>query len=113
MYLYLIRCGSRGPIKIGVAKNVENRMADLQIGNPYKLDLLAKIQCGSKAKAYDLENRLHRVYARKRIRGEWFDGNINLAIANGFLNIDELDKAKVQEQIDCDLDMQLLAASPI
>lgn len=113
MFLYLIRSGSRGPIKIGVAVNVEKRLQSLQVGNPYELTVLVKIDCQSRAKAYETENKLHRIYARKRMRGEWFDGGINLKEADWVLNCDRLDRAKTDEETAIELDLELLASSPL
>lgn len=77
MYVYFIRAGDRGAIKIGWTKDVEQRINDLQVGNAFKLNVLFKIPCDSAIHAQETERRLHKLYARKRIRGEWFMGDIN------------------------------------
>ena len=77
MFVYFIRAGNRGAIKIGWAKNVESRMAELQTGNAFKLNVLTAIPCDSKEHAIATEQRFHRFFAKQRIRGEWFMGNIN------------------------------------
>lgn len=77
-YVYFIQCCDKKSkaIKIGVAKNVSKRLDVLQIGCPYKLKVLDIYEFDSKAKAYAIENRLHRFFKRKNIRGEWFKSSI-------------------------------------
>ena len=75
MFVYLIQNGSKksiGAVKIGKANNVKKRLEELQIGNPVKLNLLLKIEYESEKQAYDAELSLHRLFAKKRIRGEWY-----------------------------------------
>ena len=75
MYVYFIQSGSskkRNPVKIGVARNPERRLAALQTGNPEELKLLVVIECGSRAEAYAIESHLHKTLAKRNIRGEWF-----------------------------------------
>ena len=80
MYVYFIKAGKskKAPIKIGVAANIERRLATLQTGNHLELFLLAAIQCDSKAHAYGLESMFHRMLGRHKIRGEWFRHDLNL-----------------------------------
>lgn len=77
-FVYFIQSGFMGPIKIGVAVNVKRRMESLQAGNPVELKLIAKIPCPSVANAYALENKLHKRFHKKHIRGEWFKPTIRL-----------------------------------
>ncbi len=73
MYVYLIKCMDKsGFIKVGMANNVESRMAALQIGCPYKLELIISIKCKSRRHAYNIENRIHKASKKYRVRGEWF-----------------------------------------
>ena len=64
MYVYFLRAGKsrKGPIKIGIAKNIEKRIATLQTGNHLVLYLEGCIKCDSYAQAYSLEQMLHRVF---------------------------------------------------
>jgi hypothetical protein len=66
-WVYFIQAGYDGPIKIGTAKNVEARKAELQTGNPRKLHVL-----GKRAGGRDVERELHDRFRAYRIRGEWF-----------------------------------------
>lgn len=58
--------------KIGVSNNVGRRLATLQTGCPWRLQV-SSIQY--RPDAYDEESRLHSRYRKYRIRqdGEWFD----------------------------------------
>lgn len=69
--VYVIGCAGQ-PIKIGVAKNVEQRVSTLQTGFPHKLRVYAhlEITCGS---AVSIEREAHRRLAEFRMNGEWFD----------------------------------------
>ena len=64
------------PVKIGVAKNIETRLGELQVGNSRSLMVLAKLGPFSKKQAYRTENGLHHKFRKHRIRGEWFSGVI-------------------------------------
>jgi predicted GIY-YIG superfamily endonuclease len=76
MYVYIISSGKNGPVKIGKAANVEERVLDLQTGNPIKLILLAKIHAKSHSHAMFMEKRFHEAFKKHRIRGEWFSKRI-------------------------------------
>lgn len=63
---YFIQVGEDGPIKIGKTSGLaESRLADLQIGNPRKLRLLAVTD--------ECERCLHRQFAHLRGQGEWHE----------------------------------------
>lgn len=65
-FVYFIRSGLRGPIKVGNALNPIGRLVDLQIGNPEKLYLLGCIPGDIRVEAAILEDL--RAY---NLRGEW------------------------------------------
>lgn len=66
--LYLI---SSGPyVKIGIANDVENRIASLQTGNPIELKVMS---CFEFQNSSLVERVLHQKCASQRVRGEWFD----------------------------------------
>lgn len=67
MPTYIIRAGSDGPVKIGRADDVAERITSLQTGHHETLVLLRVIDT-----AYDSERSFHREFAHRRIRGEWF-----------------------------------------
>lgn len=64
--VYFIQAAD-GPIKIGHAVNVENRLIRLQIGNAQPLKLL-----GVKQGGVAIEKSYHQRFNEHRIRGEWF-----------------------------------------
>ena len=71
--IYIILSGGQcGPIKIGISKDPEQRVIDLQTGNPYTLVLFGFSQVGSFAAAKTLEASVHAVLAASRLVGEWF-----------------------------------------
>ena len=64
-YVYFIQCGDL--VKIGVAKDVQGRLATLQTGNPAELNLLFYIP-GDK----DLERELQGRFYADSVGREWF-----------------------------------------
>jgi len=66
-YLYFIQLENTGPIKIGLAKNPNRRLIQLQTANPYKLNLLYFFpSCKTD------EDGLHYLLRAYRLEGEWF-----------------------------------------
>jgi hypothetical protein len=65
--IYFIQAGQDGPIKIGTAKNPLERMATLQVAQPYTLKLLG-VYFGIALE----EKQLHDEHRDAWIRGEWF-----------------------------------------
>ena len=70
-YVYFITDGQY--VKIGVAKNPESRLKELQTGNPRKLTVLCRIPVATEKDAYRLENRLHFEYEAFAKVGEWYN----------------------------------------
>lgn len=66
-YVYFVRSGTHGPIKIGRAVDPHERLRQLQTGSPVELRLLGTIPGG-----VDLEAALHDLLGDSRLRGEWF-----------------------------------------
>ncbi|PHR55944.1 MAG: hypothetical protein COA43_14590 [Robiginitomaculum sp.] len=69
-YVYFIRAGIY--TKIGVAKNIQRRMEQLQTGNPLELRLTCSIQMSSIKSAFYFERLLHDELMDKHKHGEWF-----------------------------------------
>jgi hypothetical protein len=65
-FIYFIRSGAHGAIKVGYATNVATRIASLQIGNPMKLHLLGCI-----AGPQSIETKILRDLKPWRLSGEW------------------------------------------
>lgn len=61
-------------LKIGKARDIPRRLAQLQVGCPYRLSLLAYISCMSDKQAFAVEKAAHEMFQKRRIRadGEWF-----------------------------------------
>lgn len=87
MYVYFIQTtapGRRGKVyryKIGVAADVAARLIQLQTGCPSQLQLFGVLRCQSRAHAFDVEQRLHALFAHKRVCGEWFRVSNRMALA--------------------------------
>jgi len=71
VYVYFIQKG-RGNFKIGVSKDPETRLRELQTANSGELHIIAKIVCDSRMQALDTEHYLHTKLAPFRLKGEWF-----------------------------------------
>lgn len=68
-YVYAIRAGEDGPVKIGTTINdPRRRLAELQTGAHEQLSLIWHYFGGLLA-----ERHLHAMFADFRLRGEWFD----------------------------------------
>lgn len=85
MKIYLIKSISDGCYKIGVSKNPDKRLKQLQTGNPSELHLLNVYE--SKI-AFKIEKVLHNTFNINKEHGEWF----NLSIKDEFYFIDECKK---------------------
>ncbi len=69
-----------GPVKVGVAKSPASRLRELRTGCPYKIDLLHMQPARDRQHAMEHERFFHEVYVEKRLAGEWFDIEADLAI---------------------------------
>ncbi len=65
---YAITAGDLPMVKIGSARNIEERIRDLQVGCPVELRVIA-------LRAEDIERRLHKDLDQHRVHGEWFHAN--------------------------------------
>lgn len=71
-YVYVIG-REQGPIKVGVSSSPSGRLAQLQTGCPFKLEVLHTEPMLDRNHALKHEADFHAVYADKRLHGEWFD----------------------------------------
>jgi hypothetical protein len=69
--VYGIARSTRGPIKVGMAKNVAIRIRELQTGNPERLRLCCAIVVPLKC-MFEAERHVHDLLTTHRRRGEWF-----------------------------------------
>lgn|GEM_PF-1614371 len=72
-FVYFVSAGEGGPIKIGWSQDVASRIEQLQVGNAYKLILLAKIP-GTMAD----EAETHKRFKHLRMESEWFRNSIEI-----------------------------------
>lgn len=79
-YLYLIVCGDA--CKIGITSEPANRISYLQTANPTPLTVVCLIECHNEITALQLELLLHRRYAERHIRGEWFSVHPDIVMAD-------------------------------
>lgn len=63
---------SQGPVKIGVSSNPQARVGQIQTGCPFKVVLLHSAALPSRGEAETQEVIIHGVYEDRRIIGEWF-----------------------------------------
>jgi hypothetical protein len=67
-HVYFIQAVNGGPIKIGIAMDVETRLNELQVASPYPLRVLKVMRNAGRR----TEKELHARYADDRLCGEWF-----------------------------------------
>jgi predicted GIY-YIG superfamily endonuclease len=79
MYLYFIRQKSNKPIsetpiKIGITKNINRRLKELQTASPFKLEVIKSFDVSGDKKAKAIESTCHKILKRagKHLSGEWF-----------------------------------------
>lgn len=65
--VYFVRYADSDRVKIGVSEGINNRLSSLGGGTPEKITLMATVSGDRRAEA-----RLHKKFARYRIKGEWF-----------------------------------------
>jgi Meiotically up-regulated gene 113 len=80
--LHVIQRGDGGPIKVGISRNLKNRVKALQTGSAEKLQVLRVY------KMADVERAVHaELERRSRLEGEWFPADL-LSAVDRFFNID-------------------------
>lgn len=75
MFIYAILEEDTGNIKIGISKNPEHRLKQLQIGNSSQLSIVKKIKAKNSFKD---EKVLHFKNKDHLIRGEWFSNQASV-----------------------------------
>lgn len=69
MYVYAIRESESGNVKLGISRDPQKRLIQLQTGNSHKLELIAYQKAINK---YKDEGWLHSENEQNLIHGEWF-----------------------------------------
>ena len=75
MYVYAIRNTVTGNVKLGISRNPEARLKQLQTGNDCRLELVAMRPAAAR---FADEKALHNANAHARLSGEWFDGSVSI-----------------------------------
>lgn len=78
-FIYVIG-REEGPVKVGITCAPERRLATIQTGCPFKIEILHLRKCFYREHALEHEESFHRVYREHRLAGEWFDLEADLAI---------------------------------
>lgn len=79
--VYLITCSKTDSCKIGFSNCPENRLSQLQVGNPFSLELSAIIEG-----EIEDEKNLHQKFSKYKLSGEWFHYSDEI---KKFFNIEE------------------------
>jgi hypothetical protein len=96
-YVYVIQAGHRGPIKIGKAYSVEERIKSLQTGNAAPILLCYSIEQWNALSAKEAETGIHQDLKRFRLKGEWFQASAD--VWRYFLGFHQFDFVKVHREI--------------
>lgn len=76
-FVYLIGLADRAiipaPLKIGFAAAPQKRLAELQVGCPFKLEVIRTWRFPGAVFANGAEQRFHERNAAARVHGEWFE----------------------------------------
>lgn len=74
LYVYAIRNVTTGNIKLGISRDPQERLKQLQTGNDCALELVAYKKAENR---FEDEVSIHRHASQHHIRGEWFDEGVN------------------------------------
>lgn len=100
-WVYIIRAGEDGPIKIGWSRTPARRLIDLQGAHSETLWIMGLIP-GS----MEYEKELHKRFAKMRLRGEWFRADrtlphlLQLLMDEGLINVACRESRNIPEQND-------------
>src|SRR5262245_14804576 len=77
MFLYVIG-PKRGPVKIGISGSADVRLAALQIGHPYQLQVLAEVAVPDDGRESEASIHVFLAAYRTRPSGEWFHRSVEV-----------------------------------
>jgi len=63
-------------VKIGIARNPQKRLSELQTGNPKVLEVAITIGPMSEFQAAHCEAKFHTRFKKERLAGEWFTSKV-------------------------------------
>jgi hypothetical protein len=78
-YIYVIG-RDEGPVKVGVSSFPGGRLTQVQTGCSYQIKILHLRECRDRVDALRHERIFHDDHADRRLSGEWFDMDAELAI---------------------------------
>lgn len=84
-YIYVMRESESGRYKVGISKDPERRLKQLNTGNPEKLSI---VYCYLAINGFKDESKAHSILSKYSIKNEWFDGDADLSKI-GALNIND------------------------
>lgn len=97
-FVYFIQAGDDdGPIKIGFAKNADQRLKELQTGNHLPLTAIARFEVTD---APAVEEALHRAFIDLRLEGEWFAFDERITAVIDAWHLFSKDEALRQKSVD-------------
>jgi hypothetical protein len=76
--VYIITAGPF--IKVGMTKDIDQRLIDLQVGCPFQQELVWMSGRRTRFNAHAIELLVHARISMNHVRGEWFDTNPHWAI---------------------------------
>lgn len=84
--IYAVGWKEEGPLKLGFSTNPQQRLHDLQTGNPNLLRIMAKGRItqplGSRLWTNrSVERAIHAAFKDRHVRGEWFDVGLSDVVA--------------------------------
>lgn len=71
-YIYVIEAKGFAICKIGVANDVQKRLASIQTSSPFTLHVFFSLEV-SEQQAFLIEKTAHKLLQGQNMRGEWFD----------------------------------------
>lgn len=76
IYLYLFQCkdSNKNPFKVGITKDIKQRLKQLQTGSPYPITCIDRIILKGKAYAENIEKACHTILKKRdqHLIREWF-----------------------------------------
>ena len=70
-HLYVIQAVNGGPVKIGMSRNPDNRVEELQPGSPFPLQVIRVYPHQGR-----YERSVHKALSQWRLHGEWFEEDV-------------------------------------
>ena len=74
-FVYCALCqdsGGSGYVKIGISSRIGDRISVLRTSSPIPIKFIGVLEVRSREKAREVELALHREFAPRKVRGEWF-----------------------------------------